>query len=91
MALLERQHHLLNQIIRHDQLDLPFFHKLDHSALPDKWLTAIQRAELALAEHLPRALVVSAIRPAPAANTAFLTLSTWLDGTKKASLYMRLS
>ncbi len=53
MALLKRQHCLLNQIISHDQLDLPFLHRFDHSALPDKWLTAIQRAELALAEHLP--------------------------------------
>ncbi len=74
MALLERQHRLLNQIIRHDQLDLPFFHQLDHSALPDKWLTAIQRAELALAEHLPRTLIVSADSPCPSSEYGVLDL-----------------
>ncbi len=74
MALPERQHRLLNQIIRHDQLDLPFFHQLDHSTLPDKWLAAIQRAELALTEHLPRALIVSTDSPCPSSEYGVLDL-----------------
>ena len=53
MALLESRHYLLNQLISHHKLDLPFLNLLNHPALPDKWLAAIQRAELSVAEHLP--------------------------------------
>lgn len=74
MALLERHHHALNQLVSDDQLDLPLFHRLDHTALPDKWLTAIQRAELALAEHLPRAVIVSADSPCTSSDYGVLDL-----------------
>ncbi|QIQ70996.1 hypothetical protein HBB04_01360 [Pseudomonas coronafaciens] len=53
MTLFERHYRLRDQFVRNDQLDFPFVHLLDHATLPEKWLTAIQRAELALAEHLP--------------------------------------
>ena len=53
MALPESRHYLMNQPVSHHKLDLPFLHLLHHPALSYKWLAAIQRAELAVAEHLP--------------------------------------
>lgn len=58
--MLERSDHRLNQPIGHHQLHSPLFNLLDHPALPDKRLTTIQRAELALAQHLPGTAVVAA-------------------------------
>lgn len=74
MALPESLHHVLNQFVSDDQLDLPLLYRLDHTALPDKWLTAIQRAELALAEHLPRAVIVSADSPCTRSEYGVLDL-----------------
>lgn len=63
MALLERGDDLTNQVIGHHHLDLPFLHLLDLTALPDERLTAVQRAKLALAKHLPGAVIVVANSP----------------------------
>ncbi len=63
MALLERHHHRGDQAVFDNQLNLPLFDLLDHASLPEKWLAAIQRAELALAERLPRTAVIVADSP----------------------------
>lgn len=86
MALLERQHHLLNQLVRDDQFDLPLLHRLDHTALPDKWLTAIQRTELALAEYLPRAMIVSADSPCTSSEYGALDLVHMARWNKESEL-----
>ncbi len=74
MALFESRHHALNKVIGHDQLDFPFFYLLNDSTLPEKWLTAIQRAELTVAEHLPCALVVNADSPCSSGKYGALDL-----------------
>lgn len=74
MALLESHHNRLDKVIGHNQLDFPFLHLLDHSCLPEKWLTAIKRAELTVAEHLPCALVVSADSPCSSSEYGALDL-----------------
>ncbi len=56
--MLERSNHRLYQLIGHHQLYPPLFDLFDHAALPDKRLTAVQRAELTLAQHLPGTAVV---------------------------------
>lgn len=58
--MLEGSNHRLNQRIGHHQLHPPLFNLLDHTALPDKRLTAVQWAKLTLAQHLPGAAIVVA-------------------------------
>jgi hypothetical protein len=53
MTALERSDRLLDNLVSHNELDLPFLNLLDLASSPDEWLTAVQRAELTLAEHLP--------------------------------------
>ena len=40
MALLESRHHVLNQLVSHDKLDLPFLHLLNHTAAKDLEITS---------------------------------------------------
>ncbi|MCI3944251.1 hypothetical protein K0038_01259 [Pseudomonas syringae] len=86
MALLERRHGLLNQLVSHDQLDFPFLHRLDRAILPDKWLAAIQWAELAVAEYLPRALIVSADSPCTRREYSALDLVHMTRRNKESEL-----
>ena len=58
MTELQRGHHDHDQLIRHDQLDFPFLDLLDLASLANERLTAVQRAELALAQDLPRTVVL---------------------------------
>lgn len=60
MTLLQRGNDLMNQLVSHYQFNPPLFDLLDHSALPDERLTAVQRAELALTQHLPGTAIVVA-------------------------------
>jgi hypothetical protein len=49
----ESHHCLPDQLIGDDQFNLPFLHLLDLTALANERLTALKRAELTLAQHLP--------------------------------------
>ncbi|MNM38953.1 hypothetical protein D3C81_497220 [compost metagenome] len=62
--MLERSDHRLNQRVGHHQFHSPLLDLFDHPALSDERLTAVQRAELALAQHLPGTTVVVADAPA---------------------------
>lgn len=60
MAAFERVDDLNDQPVGHHQLHLPLLDHLDLAGLPEVWLAAIQRAELALTEGLPGAVVIVA-------------------------------
>jgi hypothetical protein len=60
MAVLERGNYRLNQLVGHHQFYPPLFDLFNHARMPDKRLTTVQRAKLALAQHLPGAAVVVA-------------------------------
>lgn len=60
VAVLERSDRRLNQLVSHHQFYPPLFDLFNHARLPDKRLATVQRAELALAQHLPGTAVVVA-------------------------------
>ncbi|MNE92383.1 hypothetical protein D3C80_1900990 [compost metagenome] len=62
--MLERRHHRFDQAVFDNQFDFPLFHLLNHASLPEKRLAAVQRAELALPQSLPRTAVIVADSPA---------------------------
>ena len=64
MALFQSCHHRTNQLIRHHKLNFPFFYLLDLPRFANERRTAIQRTKLALAQHLPGAMVISPDPPA---------------------------
>lgn len=91
MALLQSHHHRTNQLIRHDKLNLPFLNLLDLPRFPNEWLTAIQRAKLAKAEHLPGAMVVRADPSATGGEYGTFDLFHMTGRNKKESLYIAFS
>ncbi len=58
MAQLQSRHHITNQLVTNDKLNLPFLNLLNLPRLPNKRLTAIQRTKLAQTEHLPSTVVI---------------------------------
>jgi len=64
VTLFKSRHHRANQLIGHHQLDLPFLDPLDLPRLANERLTAVQWTKLALAQHLPGTVIVSADPPA---------------------------
>lgn len=63
MAALQCSHRRSNVLVSHHKLDLPLPYVLDLASLPNERLAAVQRAELALAEDLPGAVVIGAYSP----------------------------
>ena len=58
MAQLESSHHITNQRVTNDKLNLPFLNPLNLPRLTNKRLTAVQRSKLTQAKHLPRTVVI---------------------------------
>ncbi|MNT84602.1 hypothetical protein D3C72_2246340 [compost metagenome] len=86
MALFQSRHHRANQLIRHHQLNLPFLDLLDLPCLANEWLTAIQWAKLAEAQHLPCAVIVSADPPATGGEYGTFDHFDMTVGNKKTEL-----
>jgi hypothetical protein len=63
MLLLHSLDRSMNELISHNHLNLPFNRLLELAKLTKKWLTALQRAKLALPLYLPAALIVPADTP----------------------------
>jgi len=58
VAQLESSHHITNQRVTNDKLNLPFLNPLNLPRLTNKRLTAVQRSKLTQAKHLPRTVVI---------------------------------
>ena len=86
MTLLQRQHHSANQLVTDHKLNLPFLNLLDLPRFTNKRLTAVQRAKLAEAEHLPGAMVVSADPSATGGEYGTLHVVDVTGWSKKAEL-----
>lgn len=86
MALFQSRHHLPDQLIRHHQLNFPFLNLFDLPRFANERLAAIQWAKLTLAQHLPRAVIIS---PDPSATGSEYGAFDPFDmtvGNKKAEL-----
>jgi len=86
MALFQSRHHRLDQLIRHHQLYFPFLDPFDLPRFANERLTAVQWAKLALAQHLPRAVIVSPDPPATGSEYGALDHLDMAVRNKKAEL-----
>ncbi|MGF7113878.1 hypothetical protein QF017_003383 [Pseudomonas laurylsulfatiphila] len=86
VALFKSRHYRANQLIGHYQLNLPFLDLFDLARLAYEWLAAIQGAELALAQHLPGAVIISADPTATSGEYSAFDHFDMAVGNKKAEL-----
>lgn len=64
MAQLKGSHHITNQLVTNDKLNLPFLNPLNLPSLTNKRLTAVQRSKLTRPKHLPSTVVIVTDPPA---------------------------
>lgn len=86
MAAFERVDDLNDQPVSHHKLHLPLLDHLDLAGLPEVRLTAVQRAELALAEGLPGAVVIIADTSATSGKHSGLDLFDMAVGDEEGEL-----
>ena len=86
MAVFQGSHHRTDQLIGHDQLNLPFLDLFDLTCFTQERLTALQWTKLALALHLPCAVIVSADPSATGGEYGTFDHFDMAVGNKKAEL-----
>lgn len=86
VTLFQSRHHRANQLIGHHKLDLPFLDSLDLPGLANERRTAVQWTKLALAQHLPGAVIVSADPPATGSEYGALDHFDMTVGNEKSEL-----